>query len=253
MRVPDVEMGAERPQQIVDSPRAQQVVARGVDVRERGRPRTVRRRPRSINASAGSSVLSGICTASTPPFGSAVQQPRQHRGMIRHPLEHGVAEQQVGARLRRSRWRDRPRRTCSSAAARAPAAACRARSRPRSPRRSETARSAARSNCPARSRDRPRAAAIASGTCASRSRGGRVRSSSNLRYCRAAPPVVRHRLSARELLVLDPVRDGRIGAQPAHLVLPRSPGSCPRTIRRGCRPRRRGCGSRCGRGTSDRG
>ena len=32
----------------------------------------------------------------------------------------------------------------------------------------------------------------------------------------------------------------------------RTPGSCPRTRRPRCRPRRRGCGSRCGRGTSGR-
>ncbi len=32
-----------------------------------------------------------------------------------------------------------------------------------------------------------------------------------------------------------------------------SPGSCPRTRSRGCRPRRPGCGWRCGRGTSGRG
>ena len=40
-------------------------------------------------------------------------------------------------------------------------------------------------NCPVRSRDRPRAAAAAAALAPTRSRGGRVRSSSNLRYCRA--------------------------------------------------------------------
>src|SRR5437870_2981389 len=59
-------------------------------------------------------------------------------------------------------------------------------------------------------------AARSSGTCASRSREGRVRSSSNLRYWRADQSFMG---SARELLILDPVRDDRIRAEPAHLVL----------------------------------
>jgi hypothetical protein len=46
-------------------------------------------------------VLSGICTARTPPCGKAFQQPRQHRRMVRHPLKHRVAEQEIGA-LRRA-------------------------------------------------------------------------------------------------------------------------------------------------------
>src|SRR5215510_8682484 len=58
--------------------------------------------------------------------------------------------------------------------------------------------------------------ARSSGTCASRSREGRVRSSSNLRYWRADQSFMG---STRELLILDPVRDDRIRAQPPHLVL----------------------------------
>src|SRR5215470_9135533 len=90
-----------------------------------------------------------------------------------------------------------------------------------------------------------------SGTCASRSRGGRVRSSSNLRYWRALQSsdirtifqkslpsgltrgwgpvsaenatnrrVLAHRDAlAGELLVLDPMRDRGVGSEPAHLVL----------------------------------
>src|SRR5262245_6022675 len=55
-----------------------------------------------------------------------------------------------------------------------------------------------------------------SGTCAKRSREGRVRSSSNLRYWRADQSFMG---STRELHILDPVRDYRIRAQPTHLVL----------------------------------
>src|SRR6267154_577867 len=63
--------------------------------------------------------------------------------------------------------------------------------------------------------------ARASGICAIRSRGGRVRSSSNLRYCVALQSAIwsfPENILARELLVFDPVRDGRIHAQPALLV-----------------------------------
>ncbi len=78
----------------------------------------------------------------------------------------------------------RPRaRTECRAVAPSPSRSCRARCRSRKRPPPASARRAVRSNCPARSRCRPPAAGEASGTCASRSRAGRVRSSSNFRYC----------------------------------------------------------------------
>src|SRR6201996_3904045 len=63
------------------------------------------------------------------------------------------------------------------------------------------------------------------GICASRSRDGRVRSSSNLRYCcalQSAMQIPRQFFGGsrlpRQLLVLDPVRDDGVLAEPAHLV-----------------------------------
>ena len=53
-----------------------------------------------MSASAGSCVLSGICTANTPPCGSTCEQTPQHRGMVGDPLQHGVGEQEIDARLR---------------------------------------------------------------------------------------------------------------------------------------------------------
>src|SRR6185437_14869843 len=69
-----------------------------------------------------------------------------------------------------------------------------------------------------------RASAI--GICASRSRDGRVRSSSNLRYCCGLQSAIATPLTAssaapglpRQLLVLDPVRNDGVLAEPAHLI-----------------------------------
>src|ERR1700680_2478714 len=61
--------------------------------------------------------------------------------------------------------------------------------------------------------------ASASGICASRSRAGRVRSSSNLRYCSALQSAMETPDLPCQLLVLHPMRDDRILPQPPHLVL----------------------------------
>ncbi len=60
---------------------------------------------------------------------------------------------------------------------------------------------------------------------------------------------IRHRVSFCISPGAESPRPDRAGAA----CPSRSPGNCPRTIRHGCRPRRRACGSRYGRGTSDHG
>src|SRR5690348_11670695 len=64
------------------------------------------------------------------------------------------------------------------------------------------------------------------GICASRSRDGRVRSSSNLRYCSALQSVMaknfaalRYAPLACQFLVFHPMRDDAVLAEPSHLVL----------------------------------
>src|SRR5882762_5292232 len=60
--------------------------------------------------------------------------------------------------------------------------------------------------------------ASTSGICSSRSRDGRVRSSSNLRYCSALQSAIPAPALPRQLLVLHPMRDDGILPEPAHLV-----------------------------------
>ena len=156
------------------------------------------RMPRPSPSASGRLVtLSGICTASTPPCGSARKQPRQHLGMIGHPLEHGIAEQQIGARLCGSQVARSPSTKVRPAAVRAPARSMSGEESTPITSASETARSAIRWNCPARSRDRPRASDLRAAPAPSRSRGGRVRSSSNLRYWRADQSDMTIRLAGR--------------------------------------------------------
>jgi hypothetical protein len=101
--------------------------------------------------------------------------------MVRHPLEHGIGEQQIGARLRH------PDREIAfdKCTARQPFAGL-----PQHIRRRVDPNDSALGNRSTKSAvelpgPQPRSTARRgdrTGTCAKRSRGGRVRSSSNLRY-----------------------------------------------------------------------
>ena len=178
-------MAAQRPQQIVVALRSRQIVARGARPARAPRPTDRGARP-SPSARARARRC---CPASAPPARRPPAAPCSSRASTagwsgthwNTALPNNRSVPGSGIQVARSACDE----GAVAAAARAPAAACRARNRRRSPRRSETARSAARWSCRARSRDRPRASGLSSGTCASRSRGGRVRSSSNLRYWRA--------------------------------------------------------------------
>ena len=72
MRVPDVEMAAQRTQQIVELPPGRSRSLRAAFDLAIAAAHGPMAPTFSINCSAGSFVLSGICTANTPPFGSAV-------------------------------------------------------------------------------------------------------------------------------------------------------------------------------------
>ena len=79
-RVPDVEAAAQRPEQIViaaGAGRSSRAAAAGAEV---GRPKVPLPATSRMSESAGSSVLSGICTASTPPCGSASSSRRSTAG-----------------------------------------------------------------------------------------------------------------------------------------------------------------------------
>ena len=144
-------------------------------------------------------MLSGICTASTPPGFSPAEQPLQHRQMIRHPLEGGVGIEQVGV-VRRGPMRQVGLHELAlrQPLARLPQHVGRGIDSGRF-RRPESAPPEARSNCRGRSRGRRLCRALASGTCASRSRAGRVRSSSNFRYCCALQSAILLSPSAQAL------------------------------------------------------
>ena len=113
-----------------------------------------------------------------------LEQPRQHRRMVRHPLKHRVAEQEIrpsgGVQVVSS--------PCTNGRPGSRSRACRSMSDDES-----TPTTSASGNRSIKSSvelpgPQPRSntrSARSSGTCASRSRDGRVRSSSNLRYWRA--------------------------------------------------------------------
>src|SRR6185437_3738006 len=173
----------------------------------------------------GSSRLSGICTASTPPKGSA---PSSRCNCLRWPGTHwkmalanstsvfsGGAQCAMLASMNFCAGnRSRACRSMSAEVSIPITSACGQR----------FTSSSVELPGPQPISTTLRASAI--GICASRSRDGRVRSSSNLRYCCGLQSAIATPLTAssaapglpRQLLVLDPVRNDGVLAEPAHLV-----------------------------------
>ena len=98
--MPDVEMAAQRMQQVVELLGPQQIVARGIRTRDRPRPRAVGADLFHQPQRRFLGVVRHLHRQHTARR-QRREQARQHLGMIRQPLEHGVAEQKVGMLLRR--------------------------------------------------------------------------------------------------------------------------------------------------------
>ena len=146
---------------------------------------------------------------------------RQHIVGAQQPVARG-GEAQRREHVAPREWRADARRHCGCAAA--------------------PARDAERTTTP------PNTSSAASGPTQRRPRS--VPISRKSPRCRGRLTAARP--SAGERLVLDAVRLHGLLALAALVVLACTPGSCLRTRPPASRPRRRGCGWRCGRGTSDR-